>query len=156
MRILALTPDQVFGVISPPPGSQSFTGDPVAGLGNILVVSIQFLIIIAAIFVLFYLLIGAFMWVTSGGDDDALQKARLQMTNAVWGFLMIFVALAVFGLITGDVLGIMKKDPAGGWIFKIPSISGSGPGTACTSGSVCDSGVCNLSLVKGKVVGKCQ
>lgn len=150
-NLLAQTPDEIFGVISPPPGSQAFAGTAGEGLSRLLTVSIQFLIIVAALFVLFYMLIGAFMWVTSGGDEDQLQKARLQMTHAVWGFLMIFVALSVFGLVTGDILGIIKKTDDGGWNFSIPTLQGGtdAPGSRETGEtcnpadpSICRSGRC--------------
>ncbi len=120
-KLLATTPDELFGVITPPPGSGAFV-DPIAGLGKLITVSIQFLIIVAALFVLWLLLQGAFLWITSAGEEEKLAAARLQMTNAVIGFIMIFAALGIFGIVTGDILGVIKKDPAGGWIFKIPTI----------------------------------
>jgi hypothetical protein len=30
--------------------------------------------------------------------------------------------LAIFGAVTGDMLGIVKKGPNGEWIFKIPTL----------------------------------
>lgn len=120
--LAATTPGELFGTIAPPPGSEAFAGTAGEGISRLIVVSIQFLIIVTALFVLWYLLQGAFLWVTSAGEEEKLQAARSQMTNAVMGFIMIFVALTVFGLVTGDVLGIIKKSADGGWIFKIPTI----------------------------------
>ncbi len=121
-KLLAATPDEIFGIISPPPGSGGFTGSPGEGVARLITVSIRFLIIVAALFVLIYLLQGAFLWITSNGEDEKLQAARQQITHAILGFLMIFVAIAIFGIITGDILGIIKKGADGGWIFKIPTI----------------------------------
>lgn len=49
---------------------------------------------IAALAVLFMLVIGSFQWITSGGDKEAVGKARGRITNALIGLAIL--ALAVF------------------------------------------------------------
>jgi hypothetical protein len=44
---------------------------------------------------LFYMLLGAFAWVTSGGDKDAIGAAREKIQAAVIGMILIVVVLAI-------------------------------------------------------------
>lgn len=50
---------------------------------------------IAAIAVTFYLIIGAFRYITSGGDKQALEKARAMITHAIIGFLLLMLMFLV-------------------------------------------------------------
>ncbi len=112
----------IFGdKITPPPGSSSFA-DPVAGFGHLMVTGLRLFIIVAALFLLFFMLWGAFDWVTSSGEKEKISKAQSKITNAVIGFFMIFVALAVFGLVTGNILGVIKNEPGQGWTFSLPTL----------------------------------
>lgn len=60
---------------------------------------------IATIAVFFYFVIGAFRWLMSGGDKNAIQGAQNMITHAIIGFvilMMIFVIVQfvfqVFGI----------------------------------------------------------
>ncbi|MBI2587195.1 hypothetical protein HYW29_00045 [Candidatus Amesbacteria bacterium] len=54
--------------------------------------------------------IGAFQWLTSGGDKQALENAKKRLTHAVIGLLMVvlsYALISVIGLIFGiDILNI--------------------------------------------------
>lgn len=51
---------------------------------------------LAATLVTIYFIIGAFKWLTSGGDKNALSGARSMITHAIIGFmLLIFMFLVV-------------------------------------------------------------
>ena len=50
---------------------------------------------IATIGVIFYFAIGAFKWITSGGDKNALDGARNMMTHAVIGIFMLIMLFLV-------------------------------------------------------------
>lgn len=45
------------------------------------------------------LLIGAFGWITSGGDKQALEKARNQITNALVGLMLVAATYAITSLV---------------------------------------------------------
>lgn len=74
------------------------------GVGYIIEQAIIYLFIIAGIALLFYLIYGGFKLMTSGGDPAAMKEARAIITNAVVGFVIIFVAywiIQAVGLIFG-------------------------------------------------------
>jgi hypothetical protein len=102
------------------PGSNNDTVGLLVGstLGKL----INIAIIGAGLFMLFFLLWGALDWVMSEGDKERITKAQKKITNAIIGVLIVVVALTIFGTITGDVLGIIKKTDGGGWIFTLPSL----------------------------------
>lgn len=66
-------------------------GDLGLFIGNVL----QLAFGIAIILVLIYLVWGAFDWITSGGDKDAVGKARSKIVNALIGIAVLAVAFAL-------------------------------------------------------------
>lgn len=74
-------------------------------LGNI--------IVIAAIMLLFYLILSGIQWLTSGGEKTAVAAARERMTAAFIGLLIILSAWAIFTLIR--------------YMFGIPPVPERGP-----------------------------
>ncbi|MFA9289003.1 MAG: hypothetical protein ACEQSA_03940 [Weeksellaceae bacterium] len=111
----------IFGQISPPPGPDIYQ-NPIAGLSMLLTFGIRMFLIVGMIAVLFYLLWGAFDWITAGGDKDKIDSARSKMTNSVLGIILMVIALGIFSVVSGDVLGIIKRDPNGNWVFGVPRI----------------------------------
>ena len=61
-------------------------------LGSILSGSIKYIFLFAGIGLLLMLLGSGFTFMTSGGDPKKMEKAKGQLTNALVGFLIIFVA----------------------------------------------------------------
>lgn len=121
MKPLAqITPiDQIIGTIAPPVDSPLFAQTPQQSFGLIVARGINLVVIISGLFMLAYMLWGAFDWVISSGEKERIAKAQNKITHAVLGFLVIFVVLAVFGVITGNILNIVKMGP-NGWEFKLP------------------------------------
>ena len=114
--------DDLFGGITPPPAMNVGGADPVQGLGKFIAFGINVFILIAGMFLLIYLLLGAFDWITSGGDKEKVQKAQNKITNALIGMVLIFVVLAVFIAFAGNSLGIIKPNDSGGFDIKIPTL----------------------------------
>lgn len=56
---------------------------------------IKFFFVLAGLLALFYMLWGAISWVTSGGDKDAVGKARDKIMAAVVGVVLIIATLAI-------------------------------------------------------------
>lgn len=77
-----------------------------AFISNALVVVFSF----ALLFVLIMLIWGAFEWISSGGDKEAVGKARGRIINALIGLAILAVAYALVN-VAGQFLGF---DVAGG------------------------------------------
>jgi len=82
---------------------------------QVLTFIIRFFFIIAGLVALIYLLLGALAWITSGGNKESVDKAREKIQNAIIGVILIFVVLAVVGVMenmffpAGCGLGITKS-----------------------------------------------
>ena len=101
-RVLAQTPTPANIVIKFPKGQgYENLGDFIS---NFLILAFS----IALLVVLVMLIWGAFEWITSGGDKDAVGKARNRIINALIGLAVLAVAFAlakVAGQFTGLDLG---------------------------------------------------
>ncbi len=75
--------------------SESDLGFKIPSLGEILTFTIRAFFVIAGLAALFYMLLGAFAWVTSGGDSDAVSAAQGKIQAAVVGMLIIVGVLAI-------------------------------------------------------------
>lgn len=74
-------------------------------LGELIASALQIIFIAAALAVLIYLVIGAFKWITSGGDKDAIGKARGSIVNALIGLFLLALAFFITVLV-GQIVGI--------------------------------------------------
>lgn len=115
--------NDLFGGITPPEAMNVGGSDPVVGLGKFIAFGINMFILIAGIFLLLYLLWGAFDWIASSGEKEKIAKAQNKITNAFIGMLLVFVVLTVFNLLAGNILGIIvpNKD-TGGFDIKLPTL----------------------------------
>lgn len=123
MKFLAdATIDELFDGISPPPAMNVGGSDPVQGLGKLIGFGINMFIMVAGIFLLIYLLWGAFDWISSSGEKEKITKAQSKITNALIGMFLVFVALTVFNLLAGNILGIIVPIEGGGFEIKLPTL----------------------------------
>lgn len=77
--------------ISPPPQGYRTIGDFITN-------ALSLVFIFSVLAVLIMLIWGAFEWITSGGDKDAVAKARNRILNALIGLAVLAVAFALFRL----------------------------------------------------------
>lgn len=70
-------------------------GFRIPNLADILTFMIRAFFVIAGLTALFYLLLGAFGWITSGGAEDSVKAARDKITAAIVGVILIVVVLAI-------------------------------------------------------------
>lgn len=91
-----------FGVLIVPVSSYAASGDlsvslgwSIPSLGGILTFVIRLFFVIAGLAALFYLLLGALAWVTSGGSKDAVEGAQKKIIAAVVGVVLIVVVLSI-------------------------------------------------------------
>ena len=114
--------DDLFGGISPPAAMNVGGADPVQGVGKLIGFGIQMFIMVAGMFLLIYLLWGAFDWIVSNGEKERITKAQQKITSALIGMLLIFVVLTVFNLLAGNILGIVEPNGSGGFNLKLPTL----------------------------------
>ncbi|MFW5703689.1 MAG: hypothetical protein ACOCXQ_02550 [Patescibacteria group bacterium] len=74
---------------------QSALGFRIPDLSDVLTFIIRGFFVIAGLVALLYLLLGAFTWITSGGEEEGTKKARDKITAAIVGVILIVVVLAV-------------------------------------------------------------
>jgi len=60
---------------------------------------IRLFFIVAGLIAIFYLLLGALAWITSGGNKESVDKAREKIQAALVGIILIFVVLAIIGVV---------------------------------------------------------
>ncbi len=70
-------------------------GFPVPTLSTLLTFIIRFFFVAAGLAALLYLLLGAFSWVTSGGQKENVEKARDKIQAAIVGLILIVAVLAI-------------------------------------------------------------
>ncbi len=101
-----LSPSTVFAQptikINPPPQGYSDIG---AFITNFLTLAFA----IALLIVLVMLIWGSFEWITSGGDKEAVAKARSRIINALIGLAILAIAFALTRL-AGQFLGFNLLD----------------------------------------------
>lgn len=103
------------GPIGTGPGFGPFTSDvvsnnPLVQITRIISVIIGFITICAGIWFMFQLLIGAFGWITSGGDKNKLTQAQDRITNSFIGIVIVVAAYAITALV-GKITGLDILDP---------------------------------------------
>lgn len=105
--------------------------NPGTGLATLITNALTIAFIVAAILVLFFLVIGAFRWITSGGDKEAVAGARKQIVAALVGLAILALA-AVIIVVVGQILNIDIFR-----ITRLPSLDSCGVGQALnpTSGA---------------------
>jgi len=80
-------------------------GFKIPEFNQVLTFVIRFFFIVAGLVALIYLLLGALGWITSGGNKENVDKAREKIQAAIIGIVMIFVVLAIVGLVE-NIFGI--------------------------------------------------
>ncbi|MCL5784437.1 MAG: pilin [Patescibacteria group bacterium] len=94
---------QTLGRIVPPPQVLNL-GFGNAGISQVLTNVIQIIYIAAGIVFIFMVLISALQWIMSGGDKEAISKARGRLTYAIIGIVLLALAFLIIRLI-GQITG---------------------------------------------------
>jgi len=79
-------------------------GWTIPSLADVIGFLIKFLFFFAGLAALLYLLLGAFSWVTSSGDKEAVKKAQDKIQAAVVGLVIIVVVLVIIATLEQVVL----------------------------------------------------
>jgi hypothetical protein len=83
---------------------------------------IGLLTVVAGIAFIVYFFLGAFKWITAGGDSGKVGKARDEMVNGTIGLIVIVAAYGVVGLI-GSIVGIRLLNPGEQLMILIENIN---------------------------------
>lgn len=92
------------------PSNQGVNVEAANNPGKVLSNIISIIFALAALMVLFMLILGAFNWITSGGEKEAVGKARNRITHALIGLLVLalafFIVKIVGGLVHVDIMNL--------------------------------------------------
>jgi hypothetical protein len=94
------TPEFSVGIVAPAQGI-----DPQTRLGTIISNVLTIVFSVAALMVLIMLIIGAFNWITSGGEKEKIGKARDRIINALIGLALLALAFLIVRVV-GTLLNI--------------------------------------------------
>lgn len=82
----------------------AFGGIATLGQGVSLLVNPVFSI--AALAVVIYFVIGAFKWLTSAGNKDAISGAQRMITHAIIGFIILMFAFLILQFLIGSLFEV--------------------------------------------------
>lgn len=102
VNVSAVSPTGSVGIDVKAPASGVNPNTPV---GTILSNALTIIFVLAALAVLFMLIIGAFQWITSGGDKEKYGAARGRITQALVGLFILALAFLITRVV-GQVVNI--------------------------------------------------
>jgi len=102
---------------------------------------INLVLVIAFVVFLSLLLWGGIQWITSGGDKEALARARGKITAAIVGIVIVLSAWAILGLVK-DFFGINRGGRTGSTNFSSEYVCSALNGKRCRPGTL-SPGPCN-------------
>ncbi|MFC1789901.1 hypothetical protein ACFLZP_00235 [Patescibacteria group bacterium] len=78
---------------------------PVSTLNRFLKVTISAILVGGVLGSFLFLIVGAYNWITSGGDKVKTQQAKLKVTHAIIGLMILVFLFAIIELI-GYIFGV--------------------------------------------------
>ena len=118
MSLIAHQQEINLGGFTPPTGaySEGSAGDTggagaLENMEKLISNMIGLLTVLASLMFVVYFILGAFEWISSGGDKGKLEKARNRMMYGVLGMIIIVGAYSLLGLLSG-IIGIDFLNPA--------------------------------------------
>ena len=113
--------EDIFGTVAPVGPFKNV--DPMVDFSNLISFFLRSVMLAGGGMMLIYMLWGGLEWITSGGEKEKISKAQSKITNAILGIFILLAVFVVFGLLTGDILGIIKNNADGsGWGFSLPTL----------------------------------
>lgn len=104
--------DNPFGTVKAPAGLSNYSGDPGAAIGQLINTLLRTLIVGAAIYALFNLVLAGYAFMSAGEDSKKVAGAWAKIWQTMLGLAVAagsFVLAAIFGqLIFGDPTFILK------------------------------------------------
>ncbi|MGI8420544.1 MAG: hypothetical protein ACR2LN_07950 [Candidatus Levyibacteriota bacterium] len=88
-------------------------------LGSIIGNAVTFILVIAAVISLFFLIFGGIRWITSGGDKAKVDSARQTITAAIVGLVIAFLSFFILNVVL-QFFGLSLSN------LVLPTITGTG------------------------------
>lgn len=92
---------------------------------NILSTAIGIMTVSAGIWFIFQIFIGAFQWLSSGGEKQGVENARKRLSNAIVGLFVVVASYALISLV-GLVFGINILSPVSSLLWGGANIESGG------------------------------
>jgi hypothetical protein len=112
MKKIAASADSLFGKIEPPANVQKFGNVQEGGLGNFLYLIIRGMIVVAAVYALFNLVLAGYAFMSAGDDPKKVAGAWAKIFQTLIGLAFTagaFVLAAIFGqLLFGNPMFLLK------------------------------------------------
>lgn len=102
--------------VKQPAGSTNFINAETS-IGSIVSFFVSAIAVVAVLAALVFIIIGAFQWITSGGDKGKVESARNHIIAAIIGLVIVVLSFVIINVIT-TVLGIGPITN-----LKIPTLS---------------------------------
>lgn len=116
---------------------------PIANIGRLIEIGADFVLLIGTLALLVMLLMGAFNWVTAGGDKGKIESARDRMTQAVIGIVVLASVFAIYSIIL-NFFGLQSRinlgGTGGGGTTQTGQLGAPGSPQGCAVGTVATQG----------------
>ncbi len=89
-------------ILADAPTGESLVPNSIIGIDNIVTVIrnvIRFILLIAFVLAFIFLIIGGIRWITAGGDEKGVERARGMITAALIGLVIVLVSYALIVLV---------------------------------------------------------
>jgi D-alanyl-lipoteichoic acid acyltransferase DltB (MBOAT superfamily) len=97
-KIILIAHAQDFRVLSARAGATSGSR---LSLLDILVSLINLLLALSGVVILIFMLYGGFLWMTAGGQEDQVKKAKTIISNSVIGLIIVLSAFSIATFVQG-------------------------------------------------------
>ena len=74
-------------------------------LGQLIIVIVQLGLLVAASVAVIFLMLGAYRYVTSRGNEEETENAKKTMTHAIFGLVIIVLAYAIISIVSSILVG---------------------------------------------------
>lgn len=108
---------------------------PIASIGRLIEIGADAVLLVGTLALLVMLLMGAFYWITAGGEKGKIEEARNRMTQAIIGIIVLASVFAVYRVIL-NFIGLQNRIDIGG----AGSAGGGTNSQICTPGTSSDDG----------------
>jgi hypothetical protein len=99
LSAVAIQPKSILTSDGSTPGDFAAPAGFADNMGSFINGVLSFVMVIAALLVLFYLIWGGIEWITSGGDKGKTESARNKITAAVIGIIILAASFAILQLV---------------------------------------------------------
>lgn len=107
---------------------------PIASLDQLLQIGASAILTIGTLAVLYYLLYGAFSWITAGGEKGKIEEARTMMTQGIVGLVILASVFMIFGMVL-NFLGLRDRFNIGNYGGTATGGQTGGNNAICTVGA---------------------